>query len=290
MKIVIDERETLLYDKCIEIKNSYIDNYETIIITKKILPIGDILITTDENKDIVIIERKTLNDLLASINDGRYEEQSHRLLHSSGIHNHNIVYLIEGGIFSLSFKQRKLVYSTVTSINHFKGMTVIKTANVTDSAEFILSFTEKVHRNLLKKRIPKYYSIPSVSSAPFFLEKIENDSTTVDNEMIQTNQEETPNPEMSEHSYVNVVKKVKKENLTPSNIGAVFLSQIPLISSVTANAIMEKYNNSLSSLIEELKINPNCLDGIQSEKDGKKRKIPSNSVKNIRLFLLGNQN
>jgi len=302
MKIIIDEREKALYDKCIEIKQTHSGEYNSLLVTKTILAIGDISIVTDDKKDITIIERKTLADLLSSIKDGRYEEQSYRLIHSTKIHTHNIIYLIEGGIFSLGFKERKMVYSAITSINHFKGMTVIKTSNVTESAEFVLSFADKVNRNLEKKQMPKYAAFTTVMSAPVILEQavstlpnskpvvIENESKEVsDNSIIieSHSQDETQTIDTTIESYVNVVKKVKKENLTPENIGAVFLSQIPLISSVTANAIMAKYNNSLSNLIDDLKINPKCLDGIQSEKDGKKRKIGSNAVKNVRLFLLG---
>ena len=314
MKIIIDEREKSLYDKCIEIKEANSTDYPSITITKTVLAIGDISIITDDKKDITIIERKTLADLLASIKDGRYEEQSYRLIHSTKIHTHNIIYLIEGGIFSLGFKERKLVHSVITSINHFKGMTVIKTSNVAESAEFILSFADKVTRNLAKKQMPKYSAFTTVHSAPHLLEPVTNPAineqtgvvlTTPDsnislNVFVETatdisntsaplilSQEETPNNlETRSESYVNVVKKVKKENLTPSNIGAVFLSQIPLISSVTATAIMAKYNNSLSDLINDLKTNPACLGEIQTEKDGKKRKIGSNAVKNVRLFLL----
>ena len=44
---------------------------------------------------LLIIERKSLNDLASSIKDGRYAEQSFRLSNIEH-HNHNIVYLIEG--------------------------------------------------------------------------------------------------------------------------------------------------------------------------------------------------
>jgi len=61
------------------------------------LPIGDIVICDDTGKDILMIERKTLNDLASSICDGRYNEQSYRLNQCS-LHNHAIFYLIEGDL------------------------------------------------------------------------------------------------------------------------------------------------------------------------------------------------
>jgi hypothetical protein len=311
MKIVIDEREPSLYEKCTGLigEGGKLYSPNNIHISKTTLTIGDIHILTEDGKEVVIIERKTLSDLLSSIKDGRYDEQSHRLIHSSGMHPHNIIYLIEGGVSSLSFEKRKLVHSVITSINHFKGMTVIKTANVLETAEFILSFTDKTMRNFAKKQTPKYCTGMAaplvVVAAPLplqnsYIESL-NDDDDNDNEETTLEQVSTgpfqtgqivdapPDP-VTEHNYVSVVKKVKKDNLTPNNIGAVFLSQIPHVSSVIANAIMVKYQYSIYVLIKELEKNPDCLNNIQTEKDGKKRKIGSNVVKNIRLFLLGVKN
>ena len=97
MRLIIDNREHGLYEKCEQILSN--DPVYTTIETQ-VLHIGDILVKTDEGKDVMIIERKTLADLLASIKDGRYEEQSHRLKHASGFPSHNIVYIIEG-MFSI---------------------------------------------------------------------------------------------------------------------------------------------------------------------------------------------
>lgn len=296
MKIVIDEREPSLYEKCTGMIGGGVYSPNNMHISKTTLTIGDIHILTDDNKEVVIIERKTLSDLLSSIKDGRYDEQSHRLIHSSGMHPHNIIYLIEGGVSSLSFEKRKLVHSVITSINHFKGMTVIKTMNVLESAEFILSFADKTMRNFAKKQIPKYCG--GVAPSPLQNNDIEhlndNKETTLDQAPsgpLPTGQIiDVPPHQVTEHNYVSVVKKVKKDNLTPNNIGAVFLSQIPHVSSVIANAIMVKYQYSINQLIKELEKNPDCLNNIQTEKDGKKRKIGSNVIKNIHLFLLGVKN
>ena len=40
-----------------------------------------------------------------------------------------------------------------------------------------------------------------------------------------------------------VVKKVKKENITPENIGEIILSQIPGVSSHTSQIIMNKFGS-----------------------------------------------
>ena len=90
----------------------------------------------------------------------------------------------------------------------------------------------------------------------------------------------------SEKDYVSVIKKIKKENITPDNIGEIMLCQIPGISSVTALAIMEKYNN-LPNLIKEIENNNDCLKNITSTNaKGQIRKINKTSIANIVKFLL----
>ena len=92
MLITIDTREEKLYSLLQKIVEQ---NFSHIYIQKKRLDLGDIIISTSEGKQLLIIERKSLTDLSASIKDKRYIEQSYRL-NGSNIHNHSIIYLIEG--------------------------------------------------------------------------------------------------------------------------------------------------------------------------------------------------
>ena len=72
MNIVFDTRETKLL--------SYINNTnDTFLIKTENLDIGDIHLCQPDNTCIVIFERKSINDLAASIQDGRYKEQALRL-------------------------------------------------------------------------------------------------------------------------------------------------------------------------------------------------------------------
>ena len=92
------------------------------------LPLGDIIIC-DDKEEKLIIERKSINDLLSSIKDGRYEEQSYRL-NGSEHHNHNIIYMIEGDVNKMNrFKDNKMekytVYSAIFSLNYYKGFSVL---------------------------------------------------------------------------------------------------------------------------------------------------------------------
>lgn len=91
--------------------------------------------------------------------------------------------------------------------------------------------------------------------------------------------------EQSEKDYVSVIKKVKKENVTPDNIGEIMLCQIPGISSVTALAILEQYK-TLPNLIKEIEANNDCLNNITlTNSKGQTRKINKTSIANIVKFL-----
>ena len=59
----------------------------------KQLDIGDAIIVDENDNHVLIFERKTISDLLSSIKDGRYLEQSFRLQNSS-VKNHFITYII----------------------------------------------------------------------------------------------------------------------------------------------------------------------------------------------------
>ena len=80
MLIKIDFRETELYNALIQILAipENVKYTTTVNLQNCSIPLGDIIIC-DEEVDKIIIERKTLYDLAASIRDGRYAEQSFRL-------------------------------------------------------------------------------------------------------------------------------------------------------------------------------------------------------------------
>jgi ERCC4-type nuclease len=276
MKVIIDERENDLYDKCFSIVNCE-GNATNIQLIKQVLPIGDILIRSDENKDIMIIERKSFQDLLSSIKDGRYEEQSYRLTHSSGFPLHSIVYVLEGMFSQLrNVAEKKLVYSCIASLNYFKGFSVMKTSNTRETAELMIWMANKIDRDMIKGKIPWYLLRTSQSS---HLPPLTEPHPTETSQQIETTQQiETID------NYCTVVKKNKKENITPENIGEILLCQIPGISSVTAISIMKNFNG-FPDLLEQLQNNPTILDGIQYDSNGKMRKINKTCIVNIKKYL-----
>ena len=59
MLIKIDVRETSLIEKC----ENMVSNYQNIKLQIEQLHIGDAIICDDEGVELIVIERKTLNDL-----------------------------------------------------------------------------------------------------------------------------------------------------------------------------------------------------------------------------------
>ena len=95
------------------------DKKENIEISIKQLDLGDIIIRSGD-EDRIIIERKTLADLVSSIKDGRYKEQMARL-NAYDIPNHNVYYLIEGKMETNIWKKQSdsnkhLIHSAIISI------------------------------------------------------------------------------------------------------------------------------------------------------------------------------
>ena len=83
------------------------------------------------------------------------------------------------------------------------------------------------------------------------------------------------------------LKKVKKDNITPDNIGEIILSQIPGVSSVIAIAIMSNFK-SFYNLIESVQKDQTCLENLTITKNEKTRKISKKVLEDIKTYLLYN--
>jgi crossover junction endonuclease MUS81 len=239
---------------------------------------------TDGEHDVLLIERKTMADLLASIKDGRYEEQSYRLIHTGEHCAHNIIYMIEGMFSQVRTPvEKRIILSAMTSLNHFKGFSVFRTCSLNETAENIVWMAEKMEREFQRGKRAAYTIRPTSESNTSIaqlgaVESSPHDSIT--NAVVS----EGDSTQISSANYCTVVKKVKKDNITPENIGEIVLCQIPGISSVTAMAIMKQYG-TFSKLIDEIRNNPTSLENIVCENGGKTRKISKTCVKNVIEYL-----
>ena len=145
MQLLIDLREPKSIIKYITSLNEVMKNKITLI--QKNLDLGDYVFYDEvNNKPLLIIERKSLSDLEASIKDGRYKEQSYRL-NESPIHNHNVIYLLEGAIINYKDANFKnTLYSTLFSLNYYKGFSVINVLNQIETGDLLMAIASKLIR------------------------------------------------------------------------------------------------------------------------------------------------
>lgn len=241
MRLIVDNREP---KEIITILQSRIEN-----ISLENLELGDYVIQNSDNQPVMIFERKSLSDLIASIKDGRYNEQSLRLSECE-VNNRNIYYIIEGNTMNFCNRQnettQKMLFSSMLSISSKKGFSLLNTNGFIETAEFIVRFYNKVS-----------------TEKPLQQDQLEN----------------------TEIKYSNVIKTSKKANITKNNINEIMISQIPGISSVVAGAIMEKYSNIIN-LVNSLKNDPNCLDNFKINSNNKERKIGKNIIAGLKEYLL----
>ena len=306
MHLIFDERETTLYEKCVELLPKFDTN---ILLSKKVLTLGDILLQDNSQEQIeYLFERKSLSDLVASIKDGRYEEQSYRLIHASNVAPSRIMYVIEGMFSQIRNPQeKKMIYSGMTSLGAFKGFQVLRTCSLTETAEFLLHFTDKIIRDVKKGKVlfsslnQRRFELgrailrdgaPDSNLTGNLVEESNGINTipslppisTPLEDLEEENQQEnisSSNPTIPEN-YCTVVKKVKKENVTKENMGEILLCQIPGISAQTAMAIMTHTNHSFLQLLEVLKNDPKSLENIKINK----KRISKSAIEKMIHFLL----
>ena len=121
----------------------------------------------------LLIERKTVDDMVSSINDGRYKEQKARLL-SSGF---DITYIIEGDDICATKQMRnQTMLSSIYIHSMFRdGIRVIFTKNVQDTCTFILTLCAKMIEN------PDNFMKQDTSTNNEYIDCIKMKSKKIDN-------------------------------------------------------------------------------------------------------------
>jgi ERCC4-type nuclease len=220
------------------------------------LALGDIILLNNDSEEKIVFERKSLYDLACSIKDGRYAEQSFRL-NEYQQHNHNIIYIIEGDLERYNPTKgrmdKKTLYSAIITLNYFKGFSVMRTKNINETCELIINFADKLERDNKKT---SYY-----------------DENKIEKEV----------------NYCEVIKKQKKNNITPENIGEIMLSTIPGVSNKSAISIMKEYK-TIKNLMEKIIEDDTCLNNVKMIcESGQSRKLSKTCIENIKRYVLCNE-
>lgn len=246
MRLIVDNREPK--DMILELQNRVAK------VSLENLELGDFIIKNKKDETILMFERKSLADLISSIKDGRYNEQSFRLSQCE-LDNKNIYYIIEGNVLNFCNKEnetaKKMLFSSMLSLSYKKGFSILHTTGTLETIEFIVRFYEKLASESEKS------------------EKSEKPITS--HSQVST--------------YSNVVKPSKKSNITTDNINEIMLIQIPGISIQVAKSLMVKFK-TIRELTNALYEDNKCLDSIIIDYEGGKRKISKSVIKNLLTFLL----
>ena len=241
MKLIIDNRENIKdlfnLDENVKFEN---------------LEIGDYIIQSEE-KDVLIIERKTINDYCASIKDGRHREQKKRLL--SRYNKNQIIYLVEGNLDFAQSKYNRVNSDTVVSsiLNTMMrdGIHVFHTKDSNETVFFIQSICKKITKQGIS-----------------FLEKRTSHQDDLFN---------------------NLTKTTKNSNIDKELCSKLMLANIPSISIKTAERILMNFG-SIHNLINTLfKMDDDKrIEYIQNlpSNDKNFRKISKTSAKNLIKFLI----
>lgn len=170
MYLLVDYRESAFINKLSEY--SYIENdvlkaveINNIEISYKItsLPVGDFIIQSDlSNIDTVemIIERKSIKDLCASITDGRFREQKRRLFDSVK-DSSRITYIIEGirkiqvleGVEKQNILSQNIISGSILNLIYKHNYRVVQTENKLDTFNNILLLYKKFKNGDFKQDI-----------------------------------------------------------------------------------------------------------------------------------------
>jgi len=252
IELVIDIRERYLIKEFNKISLDF--NVEK-------LDLGDILFRKVEEKEpVLIIERKTVEDLKASICDGRNREQKMRLL-GSGMECEQIMYIIEGDLNqSLDNKVSGVPISTlIGSLINTQlrdNIKVYKTHSLFETREFLRKLYLKLNSDL-----PNFFGSRGVG-------------------------------EISPQSYANTLPTCKKSNMTSEVWFISQLSLIPQVSSKVGSVVSAKYG-SLINLMREYEKVPEEIrykllsDLTYLQSSGRPRRVGDKISSRIYNFIYG---
>ena len=216
------------------------------------LTLGDIVIKY-QNNIILVIERKSVEDLAASIRDGRHKEQKYRLMNSE-IELKNIIFLVEGELKDMKYGKvdKKTLQGSIINTMFRDGINIYRTQNIDETIYFIERTVDKIIK---------------------------------DKKCISNLVQEIKEPKLD---YLDTKVLSKKNCMTPEVYNQLILLQIPGVSKIFVESILEKYT-SIKKIIQE-------YDNLETEKEkenlltdlelkGKKRKVGKVVSKRIYEFL-----
>jgi len=251
--LIIDNREGKLIE-LIKNTQSFTIPYEL-----KNLQIGDIIISNSKYPDkSIIIERKCVPDMLASIKDGRYKEQKIRLQAEKCNSNGNkiICYLIEGSLQDVRYPlEKKMFHGSLISSMFRDEIPLIRSISLIETLEIIIRIHDRIEKDMndFFKPISITNTIANSNEISILNETITTEPPITNGNTIIKEEEPIVQPNTQnggDSSYLNSIKKCKKDNLTPKLWNQISYTNIPGVSTNIATKISEVYP-SLKKLFRE---------------------------------------
>lgn len=239
-----------------------VDNREPNIIKDKLeqfdgvqfknLDLGDFIIKNSLNT-LLIIERKSINDLLASIKDTRYKNQLYRY-NEIKFNNSKIIFIIEGNRlnYSKNSSEYKTINSAIFTIMYIYNFKVIFTQNTQETTEFLIN---------MYNSMDKYIN-----------------SSESESESVSESERESTSESANKKSELLLMKKpkIKKEDFDKY-----ILNLIPGIGLTTAGNILKYFNDSFLILISEYKMNNDLFKNFTIQN----KKLNKNIIANLNEFI-----
>jgi crossover junction endonuclease MUS81 len=304
MQFIIDTRETKFIE-LLKQKNTPKVKYQ---FTTSNLDIGDFIII---NKDYeIIIERKCISDLLASVKDGRYREQKVRLMaeqtRKSG--KMRFSYLIEGEILGkISSSDKTIINGALVSSTFRDSIPILRTYSIEDSLDMILRIYDRFSKDIndFFTKLENNALIGNSNIESNNTNNTTNITNTIDTTNTTNNINDTQLHTETENSllsgginklYLQNIKKSKKGNLTPETWFIMALMNIPGISNTIAERIVEVYPSitSLYKAYEEQDQTENkeklLAEIILTQNDKTKRRIGEVISRRVFEYLMKSRN
>lgn len=283
--LILDSREV----KLIDLIKSKLPNDFKIPYSTENLQIGDIIIkhTLDNITYSLIIERKCVTDMIASIKDGRYKEQKIRLLAElANSPNTIITYLLEGPMSELRLPQDKTMFngSIISSIFRDK-VSIIRTYSLAETLDILIRLHERFTKDITDFFIPKKNNTQLLEQPIPIQGQIQNEEQVqqqlnqLDSEQLTGATSVSSGVEGVNSLYLQSIKKCKKDNLTAVTWNHMCYMNIPGISSNIAMKIAEVYPKLKDLILAYQKLDnekekENLLTNIiLTETDKQKRRI-----------------
>lgn len=226
-RIVIDMREGSLVDALRKVVQHEDAQRPWFSIETACLEIGDVHIIPPHNHDIVVMERKTMQDVASSIQDGRWSEQKHRAL-ATLASNHQLLYLIEVDDMSSLFDyntvygriQYDTVMNTILNLSIRYKIPYIFLQGTLQTAQYIYRLAFQHHRQATDS-----VTLPTMTPQERY-----------DRSLLQ--------------SHYHTVASQKRKNMNPLAFFRMTLQIIPGISQKTAVNIQELFEGGFLSMID----------------------------------------